>query len=192
MLFRSGRHGRHSLGTVPRVEVCLTKHRQSSQGVVLLYGDTRPAQESAACRDFAWHRLRGFVDGIVLHQILQWHNMLSNWMPPTTLETMHVNMVWDGLFHAVVWLVTLVGVLPLERGISSGADSLLREFVGRLLFGWGWFNLVEGILDHQLLGVHYVRQVANYTVYNLTFLAIGGVGFILVGWVLMRTGRRMS
>jgi hypothetical protein len=27
------------------------------------------------------------------------HNMLSNWIPPTTLEAMHVNMVWDGLFH---------------------------------------------------------------------------------------------
>jgi uncharacterized membrane protein len=67
---------------------------------------------------------------------------------------------------------------------------LLREFVGRLLFGWGWFNLVEGLIDHQLLGVHYVRQVANSTVYNMTFLAIGGVGLILVGWILMRTGRR--
>jgi len=46
--------------------------------------------------------LGGFVDGIVLHQIVQWHNMISNWMPPTTLTAMHVNMVWDGLFHAVV------------------------------------------------------------------------------------------
>ncbi len=24
----------------------------------------------------------GFVDGIVLHQILQWHNMLSSVVPP--------------------------------------------------------------------------------------------------------------
>jgi uncharacterized membrane protein len=135
--------------------------------------------------------LGGFIDGIVLHQIMQWHNMLSNWMPPTTLEAMHVNMVWDGLFHAVVWLVTLVGVLLLwNAAYHRERIPPLRELIGRLIFGWGWFNLVEGIIDHQLLGVHYVRQVVNYTVYNLTFLAIGGVGFILVGWVLMRTGRR--
>jgi predicted membrane protein DUF2243 len=51
--------------------------------------------------------LGGFVDGIVLHQIFQWHHMLSNWIPPITMEAMHINMVWDGLFHAVVWLVTL-------------------------------------------------------------------------------------
>ena len=135
--------------------------------------------------------LGGFIDGIVLHQILQWHHMLSNWMPPTTLEAMHVNMVWDGLFHAVVWLVTLVGVFVLwSAAYHRERIPPLREFVGRLLFGWGWFNLVEGLIDHQLLGVHYVRQVANYTVYNMTFLAIGGVGLILVGWILMRTGRR--
>lgn len=29
--------------------------------------------------------LGGFVDGIVLHQILQWHEMLSNKIPPDTL-----------------------------------------------------------------------------------------------------------
>jgi uncharacterized membrane protein len=30
----------------------------------------------------------GFVDGIVLHQILQWHNMLSHVVPPHTMDTM--------------------------------------------------------------------------------------------------------
>ena len=45
-------------------------------------------------------------------------------------------------------------------------------------------------LDHQILGVHYVRQVPNYTVYNLTFQAVGGVGLLLVGWLLMQTRRR--
>jgi uncharacterized membrane protein len=56
--------------------------------------------------------------------------------------------------------------------------------------GWGIFNLVEGVIDHQLLGIHNVREVPSYTVYNLTFLAIGGVLFILIGWLLMRTGSR--
>jgi uncharacterized membrane protein len=135
--------------------------------------------------------LGGFVDGIVLHQILQWHNMVSNWIPPITMEAMHVNMVWDGLFRAVVWLVTLVGVfLFWSAAYQQERIPLLREFIGRLIFGWGWFNLVEGLIDHQLLGVHNAREVATSTVYNLTFLAIGGIGLILVGWILMRTDRR--
>jgi uncharacterized membrane protein len=135
--------------------------------------------------------LGGFVDGIALHQILQWHNMLSNWLPPTTMEAMQRNMVWDGLFHAVVWLVTLLGVLLLWSAASQQETMpALGAFIGQLLFGWGAFNLVEGIIDHQILGVHYVRQVPNYTVYNLTFLAVGGVGLLLVGWLLMKTSRR--
>jgi uncharacterized membrane protein len=138
--------------------------------------------------------LGGFVDGIVLHQILQWHNMVSNWIPPTTMEAMSVNMVWDGIFHAGVWLVTVLGVFQLWSGAyhRRAAIPSLQAFVGQLFLGWGAFNLVEGIIDHQILGVHYVRQVPNYTVYNLTFLAIGGVLFILLGWMLMRAGKRNS
>jgi uncharacterized membrane protein len=52
------------------------------------------------------------------------------------------------------------------------------------------FNLVEGVIDHQILGIHNVREVPSYTVYNLTFLAVGGVLFILIGWLLMRVGSR--
>ena len=134
--------------------------------------------------------LGGFVDGIVLHQILQWHNMMSNWVPPVTMDAMSYNMVWDGVFHAAVWVVTLVGVLMLwSAAYRRAAIPTLGAFIGQLFLGWGLFNLVEGIIDHQLLGIHYVRQVPNYQVYNLTFLAVGGVLFIVLGWVLMRQGR---
>jgi uncharacterized membrane protein len=129
----------------------------------------------------------GFVDGIVLHQILQWHNMVSNWIPPTTMEAMRINMFWDGIFHAAVWLLTFVGILLLWRAAYEREEiPSLRALIGQFMLGWGAFNLIEGIIDHQILGVHYVRQVPEYTVYNLTFLAIGGVLFILLGWLLMR------
>lgn len=135
--------------------------------------------------------LGGFVDGIVLHQIFQWHNMLSNWFPPVTMETMSYNMMWDGFFHVLVWIATLIGVFLLWRAAyHRAAVPPLSAFIGQLLLGWGLFNLVEGVIDHQLLGIHYVRQVPNYQVYNLTFLALGGVLFIGAGWMLMRTGRR--
>lgn len=43
--------------------------------------------------------LGGFVDGIVLHQIAQWHNMLSSTerCPVSTVEGMERNMLADGL-----------------------------------------------------------------------------------------------
>lgn len=132
----------------------------------------------------------GFVDGIVLHQILQWHNMLSNRIPPTTMDGMRINMMWDGVFHAAVWVVTLIGIFLLYGAAFRRAPIPPgRAFLGYLVLGWGLFNLAEGIINHQLLALHYVRQVANYNVYNLTFLAVGGVLFILVGWWLIRSGR---
>lgn len=44
--------------------------------------------------------LGGFIDGVFLHQILQWHEMLSNKIPPVTLLNKSINMFWDGIFHA--------------------------------------------------------------------------------------------
>jgi uncharacterized membrane protein len=135
----------------------------------------------------------GFVDGIVLHQILQWHNMLSNRVPPETMEAMRLNMLWDGLFHALVWIITMVGIFMLWRAARQGqAIPALPTFIGLLLIGWGLFNLVEGIINHHILQIHHVREVANYNVYNLTFLAVGGVLLILVGWLLARTGERTN
>ena len=133
----------------------------------------------------------GFVDGIVLHQIAQWHSMLSNLVPPHTMDMMRVNMTWDGLFHALTWLATLVGILRLRSAAAARAViPSLQAFTGQLILGWGMFNLVEGLIDHQILGIHNVREVPNAMLYNLTFLAIGGVLCILLGWLLMRGGSR--
>ena len=54
--------------------------------------------------------LGGFADGIILHQMLQWHEMLSARIPPATLVAKSVNMFWDGVFHLVCLLVTMLGL----------------------------------------------------------------------------------
>ena len=104
----------------------------------------------------------GFVDGIVLHQILQWHHMLSVPMPPTDLLSVKVNMVWDGLFHAFTWIVTFIGLLLLWRaGQRNDVPRTTLIFAGSLALGWGLFNVVEGLIDHQLLGIHHVHPGAG-------------------------------
>lgn len=42
--------------------------------------------------------LGGFFDGIVMHQILQWHHLLSKHHPPTTLQNLQINTLADGFF----------------------------------------------------------------------------------------------
>jgi uncharacterized membrane protein len=134
--------------------------------------------------------LGGFVDGIVLHQILQWHNMLSAQLPPDTLVRAKVNMYWDGVFHAAVWVLTAVG-LALLWSATGRADVPRsgRSLGGALLLGWGLFNVVEGIIDHEILGLHHVREyAANKLPWDLGFLGLGAL-LVLAGAVLVRAGR---
>ena len=42
-----------------------------------------------------------------------------------------------------------------------------------MLAGWGLFNLVEGLVDHHLLGIHHVRAGAGQSAYDVAFLVLG-------------------
>ncbi len=133
--------------------------------------------------------LGGFVDGIVLHQILQWHNMLSSVRPPTDLVAMKYNMVWDGLFHAFTWIATAVGVTKLWRaGQRTDVPWSTRTFVGSLFLGWGLFNAIEGVIDHQVLGIHHVHSGTGELAWDLGFIA-SGIIMIAAGWAGIRAGR---
>jgi uncharacterized membrane protein len=130
--------------------------------------------------------LGAFIDGIALHQIMRWHNMLSAVVPPVTLDTMHVNMRWDGIFHLLAWGITFAGVWMLWAEGRSRA-SAPHVFIGQLLLGWGAFNLVEGVLDHHVLGLHHVRDMpVHIPAYDWAFLLGGGVLLLVVGWALAR------
>jgi uncharacterized membrane protein len=136
--------------------------------------------------------LGGFVDGILLHQILHWHNMGSARLAPTTLDALKQNMVWDGLFHAGVWLVTLLGAYMLVAAARRGERMpTTRAFTGQLLLGWGLFNLVEGGIDHHLLQLHHVRDLpVHVPLFDWVFLAVAGVGFVVMGWTMSRARAR--
>jgi uncharacterized membrane protein len=134
--------------------------------------------------------LGGLVDGILLHQIVQWHNMGSAVVPPTTMEAMRDNMRWDGSFHAAIGLLILIGVYWLFTDVRRGSPlPSSKAFTGLLILGWGLFNLVEGTIDHHLLGLHHVRDLpVHVPLYDWLFLGVCGVGFILLGWALARAG----
>lgn len=129
--------------------------------------------------------LGAFVDGIVLHQVLGWHHMVSNVRPPTELASLQFNVVWDGLFHVLAWLATAVGVVLLWRAGQSGRVPEARRFVGGLLTGFATFNLVEGVIDHHLLKLHNVREVADPMPWNVGFLVASAV-LLAAGLVLAR------
>ncbi len=131
--------------------------------------------------------LGGFVDGILFHQILQLHSMLSARLPQDVLINVKISMVWDGLFHAFTWLMTAAGVALLwHAGKREEVPWNGRILWGGLLLGWGIFNLVEGLIDHHLLGIHHVVERLGLSVYDYIFLGSGLV-FILIGIWLTRS-----
>ena len=127
----------------------------------------------------------GFVDGILFHQILQLHNMLSNVVPRDSLLHEQVNMFWDGLFHAFCFVTTSSGILLLWREARRGPPPEFAGFAGALLLGWGLFNVVEGLIDHEILQVHHVYQNGSHLLWDMVFLAAGAL-FCVSGGALMR------
>jgi uncharacterized membrane protein len=139
--------------------------------------------------------LGGFIDGIVLHQILQWHHMLTatDRYPAGTIAGLEANTLADGLFHLATWILTLVGTWLLVAAWRAGRVAPpWRTYAGLLLAGWGAFDVVEGLVDHHLLRVHHVRDdVASPLPWDLGFLALGVI-LVVVGIALIRSGRRAA
>jgi uncharacterized membrane protein len=113
--------------------------------------------------------LSGFFDGIVLHQILQWHHMLSSVRPLTTVSNIDINTVWDGLFHAFDWIMTVIGVILLWR--AGGRDDV----------PWS-FNLYFGSIF-----VHHVKPGLHQLAWDLGFLASGALLVALGSVMIKRT-----
>ena len=131
--------------------------------------------------------LGGFIDGIVLHQILQWHHMVSdtNDNPMTTLAGLEANTFADGLFHLATWILVVAGSLGMLRSWQQQHRAPSWGFhLGLLLLGWGAFNLAEGVINHLLLGVHHVRDdLGGPTSWDIAFL-IFGAALCAAGWAI--------
>jgi uncharacterized membrane protein len=138
--------------------------------------------------------LGGFFDGIILHQVLQWHHMLTDaGYPATSVENLKINTLWDGLFHTATYIFVVLGLVVLWRA-SRGRHLRwsTKLLAGTLLIGFGLFNLVEGIVDHHLLGIHHVNETVpreQWIFWDIGFLA-WGAAMLLGGWLLLKVGQR--
>ncbi|HSF98044.1 MAG TPA: DUF2243 domain-containing protein [Ornithinibacter sp.] len=139
--------------------------------------------------------LGAFVDGIVLHQVLQWHHMVSDTAsyPLTTPAGLRTNTVADGVFHVAAWVLVVAAVLWLLRSWRRGAPPpRWGSTIGLLLVGWGLFNVAEASVNHHLLEVHHVRDdLGGPVAWDVGFLACSLL-LVLTGVVLHRGTRARS
>lgn len=131
--------------------------------------------------------LGGFFDGILLHQVLQWHHLLTAVEAPA-FQDIRVQILADGLFHVLMYIIAAGGLWLLWRGrrrfAEPGADRLL---LANALIGFGVWHILDGILSHWILGIHRIRMdVENKLFWDLLWFVVFGVAFVAAGWWLRR------
>jgi len=128
----------------------------------------------------------GFIDGIFMHQILQWHGMFTNKLTADTVAGKSVNMFWDGIFHLLTLITVIIGVISLTRLLRMKNINTSPKLVwGGFFAGWGLFNLVEGLLHHHILKFHNVHEFSqNPDLWNYAFL-LSSLIFMVVGFYII-------
>jgi uncharacterized membrane protein len=158
--------------------------------------DRRPSMRRAATRysaSYTWagytlgFSMSGFFDGILLHQILQWHHLLSG-LRSARVGDLRTQILADGLFHAVMYLIALAGFYMLYR---SRADLCLpragRRLMANFWIGFGVWHVVDAVLSHWVTRIHRVRMDSAYPfAWDLAWLAVFGLVPLALGWWMRR------
>lgn len=119
------------------------------------------------------------LDGIVFHQLLQWHS--------TVMQTDRFHQIQsDGYLHLLATLLVFAGAWILWRSELRYDSGPL--FWGALVAGAGFFNLVEGIIDHHLLGLHHVHPGVNVGAWDMAY-DLAAIGMIFIGWSILSSRR---
>lgn len=133
--------------------------------------------------------LSGFFDGILLHQVLQWHHLLSG-LRTGVFADLRVQVMADGLFHAGMYAIAVVGLWQLYRARSHLArPGANRRFIANFWIGFGVWHVLDALLSHWLIGIHRIRMdVAHPLPWDVAWLVLFGVVPLVIGLRLRRRG----
>lgn len=129
--------------------------------------------------------LGGFFDGILLHQILQWHHLLSN---VEAVQDMRLQIMFDGLFHALMYVVAAVALFKLWRArVAMNESGASQRLWGQALIGFGVWHIIDAVLSHWLTGIHRIKvDSPNPLLWDLGWFVVFGVLPALLGWARLR------
>ncbi|WP_437380172.1 DUF2243 domain-containing protein [Inquilinus limosus] len=128
--------------------------------------------------------LGGFFDGILLHQILQWHHLLS--LVPG-IGDLRMQVLWDGYFHALMYVIAAIALWGLWRARRS--DERGERVYGAVLAGFGLWHVVDALLSHWVVGIHRIKvDSASPLAWDLLWFAVFGLLPLALGWFVLRRG----
>jgi len=136
--------------------------------------------------------LGGLLDGIVLHQILQWHHLLSAIKAPALLD-LRTQILADGVFHLAMY-IALAGAIATairERRLLGKID--VRWVVGIWLIGFGCWHVFDAVVDHWILKIHHIKaDSANPLAWDIGWFMTFGLVPLILGQILARVSRGSS
>ena len=129
----------------------------------------------------------GFFDGILLHQVLQWHHLLSG-VGRAPFNVLRMQILADGVFHGAMYIVAALGIWKLLQARYLLVDrSSDRQLMADLLIGFGMWHVVDAVLSHWILGIHRIRMdVPNPMMWDMLWFMLFGVLFLVAGLALRR------
>lgn len=133
--------------------------------------------------------LGGFFDGIVLHQILQWHHLLSL-VEGAAFRDLRVQILADGVFHAFMYILAVLGLWWLWRARAAwAAPAAGRWLWGGALMGFGAWHVVDAVVVHWTLVLHRIRlDVSNPLAWDVGWMAVFGLAPLALGYAVIRRG----
>ncbi|UXY14267.1 DUF2243 domain-containing protein [Chitiniphilus purpureus] len=125
--------------------------------------------------------LGGFFDGILLHQILQWHHLLSA-VTRAPFGDLRMQVLADGVFHAAMYAVAIAGLVRLWQAVPGLVmPGARRRLLGSVLLGFGAWHIADAVLSHWWLGLHRVRMDSEVPLFwDLLWFAV--FGLVVTGW----------
>lgn len=132
----------------------------------------------------------GFFDGILLHQILQWHHLLSG-LTGGPWSSLAVQVTVDGLFHALMYLIAAAGLVLLFGARAEAArPGMPRLLWAAFWIGFGLWHAIDAVFSHWITGIHRIKMDAGSPLaWDIAWLAVFGVIPLLLGLWLRRNRR---
>jgi uncharacterized membrane protein len=132
--------------------------------------------------------LSGFFDGILLHQVLQWHHLLAGVAPTETAADLRFQVLADGLFHVSHYVFATLGLWLVWSGRAAlGGRGADRRLIAWSLIGFGTWHVMDAVLSHWILRIHRIRMDTDSPlVWDLVWLIPFGIVVLAAGVRMLR------
>lgn len=125
------------------------------------------------------------IDVVLFHLVLQTHHLLAGIYDPYSVDGLRTNVMFDGLFTALMLGIMSVGLGLTWRVVNGTPDRLSTRFLlGAVVLGMGAFNVFDGVVNHYVLDLHNV--IHGTEAWNPHWIVVSAL-LLVVGFLLLRS-----